>query len=208
MLMINAGDALPDAPGTRFGGLPLAPAGFAWPTCSSCENPMQFVAQVELSQAENDARLLSIFMCSHDSDDCDTGSHDSGANRAFVFTGPLHPVAEPEDADPDDDVVMDASAAELVEVDVSAEQPEFEFDVEYDLARRLWWKQHPNRDIFGQLGGEPSWFQADNVPDCPSCGRAMPLAAQLGEHGANYGTGEAYAFHCPTCDTAAFMWQC
>lgn len=210
MLMIDAGETRPDATGTRFGGLPLAPDGFVWPTCRSCESIMQFVAQIELSQTEKDARLLSIFMCNHAADDCSTGSPDSGANRAFVFTGPLHPVAEPDDADPEDDVVMDACAARLVEVDASAEQPEYDFDVEYDLARRLWWKQNPDRseDLLGQLGGEPSWCQAEDTPHCLSCSRPMALAAQLSEHGANFGTGEAYAFHCPTCATATFQWQC
>jgi hypothetical protein len=107
-------------------------------------------------------------------------------------------------------VVRDAGLVHLTEVDGSAEQPEYDFDVEYDLARELWWKHNPDKvnDLIGQLGGEPSWMQGDETPDCPSCSRPMPLAAQLYERGANFGTGEAYAFHCPACGTAAFLWQC
>lgn len=209
--MIDAGKAEPDAPGPRTGGLPLVPAGFSWPACSTCGSPMQFVGQFDLPHGRADEpALLSVFMCNHDPGGCQTWSPTSGANQAHVFTGPLYPLTEPATADPDDDVVLDARAVRLVEVDTSDEVPEYDFDVAYDLAKQAWRREHPERgeDLLGQLGGEPAWIQYPEVPACPSCAQPMPLAAQLAESGANFGTGDAYAFACPGCRTAVFLWQC
>ncbi len=209
--MISTGEVAADLPGTRFGGLPLVPEGFLWPACHSCESPMQFVGQIDLLRPDGeDARLLSIFMCNHNPGECPTWAPDSGANRAFVFTGALHPVPAPPEADPDDDIVLPSTAVELVPVDTTGQPREYDWDVDYDLAQRLWWSQNGDRedDLVGQLGGVPSWVQSEETPDCPSCGQAMTMGAQLMELGANFGTGDGYAFHCPDCRTAAFLWQC
>lgn len=38
--MTYAGTTEPDAPTTRTGGVPLAPAGTTWPQCATCDGPM------------------------------------------------------------------------------------------------------------------------------------------------------------------------
>ncbi|GAA5138512.1 hypothetical protein GCM10023339_79590 [Alloalcanivorax gelatiniphagus] len=56
---------------------------------------------------------------------------------------------------------------------------------------------------FRQLFGEPLWLQAEEVPDCDRCGRAMEFLAQLAqlEQGPDWrtemnfgGGGVAYLF--------------
>ncbi|MFJ3792840.1 hypothetical protein [Kitasatospora sp. NPDC090091] len=51
-LMINAGPVDEDAAVTRVGGVPLASEGTAWPRCSSCDGPMQFLAQIVLDDLD------------------------------------------------------------------------------------------------------------------------------------------------------------
>jgi hypothetical protein len=59
-----------------------------------------------------------------------------------------------------------------------------------------------------QLGGQPSWDQDDDYPDCLRCGEPMPFLGQIdyadvGE----LGEGMLYAFFDPRCLTAATAYQ-
>ncbi|GAB3279330.1 DUF1963 domain-containing protein [Kineosporia babensis] len=195
-LMVYAGSAAPDAPGTRTGGVPLAPAGFTWPMCAACGGNMQFLAQIALGEG-----LLSVFMCQNDPGLCDEWDAVAGGNRAFVFTGELAAVGVPAVGE-----VQLGEVSAIKIVDVAAP--------DYDEARRRFGSEEGvgQRVVLGQLGGEPSWLQGEETPDCGDCGKAMTLAAQLEEGhqyetGANFGGGCAYAFHCSGCLTAAFLWQ-
>lgn len=84
----------------------------------------------------------------------------------------------------------------------------------YEQARDIWCdqQQRPFEEVLGQLGGEPSWIQDDETPDCPVCRQPMAFVAQL-EQGhdhrtaANFGGGCAYAFVCEPCREGAFLWQ-
>ncbi len=196
-LMVYAGPAAPDAPGTRTGGVPLAPVGFEWPTCSACEGNLQFLGQIDLGQDE----LLSIFMCQNDPGLCDEWDAGSGGNRAFVFKGEVAPVGVPEGGETQ---LGEVSAVKMVDVSAS----------DYNEARERFGKESGvgMRAVLGQLGGEPGWLQGEETPDCGTCGQPMKLGAQLEEGrnyetSANFGGGSAYAFHCATCATAAFLWQ-
>ncbi len=64
-----------------------------------------------------------------------------------------------------------------------------------------------------QLGGEATWLQGDETPDCAGCTTPMTFVASLEEgHGyetdANFGGGGlGYVFACRSCARAAFLWQ-
>jgi hypothetical protein len=193
VLMTYAGDAAPDSDRTRTGGVPLAPAGFVWPRCRTCDGNMQFVAQLRLG----DDDLLAIFMCANDPGLCDEWDASAGGNRALLLPAGGAPVTPP----PDGATSLGAVSAVAL---VAREG-------DYDAARGAW--PGSRREVLGQLGGVPAWIQGDETPACPACHTPMAFVAQLEEGredatAANFGGGCAYAFACLTDREAAFLWQC
>ncbi|MFE2323855.1 hypothetical protein ACFXD5_08070 [Streptomyces sp. NPDC059385] len=224
-LMIHDGSAAPHAPITRIGGLPLAPPGTKWPTCTTCSGPLQFIAQIVL---DDERGVLAVFMCANAPGMCEEWSATAGGNRAYLFPSaglvpvplPALPAAEEPDEDDDDDEddydedeeddedVRQLGAVRAVErVTVAG--------AEYRSASEAWSARsgRPRGEVLGQLGGTPDWLQYDQTPDCPDCGGPMGFVAQLGEGpdhltAPNFGSGRAYAHACEPCGRAAFLWQC
>lgn len=219
--MTYAGTTEPTALVTRTGGVPLAPAGTSWPQCSTCDGPMQFLAQVLLDDlgrhtghgAAEGRDVLALFMCQNDPGMCEEWDPQAGGNRALLFpTAALQPIPVPTlDVDEDDDqepILLGAVSAVSYEVPSTA--------ADYGQACKDW-ASRPGRthlDVLGQLGGRPAWLQNDETPACPACAREMPLVVQL-EEGRDHATamnfggrGEAYAFACEPCAQAVFLWQC
>ncbi|MFD7598249.1 hypothetical protein ACFV6D_35110 [Kitasatospora sp. NPDC059812] len=56
-LMTYAGTTGPDAPTTRTGGAPLAPAGTTWPQCATCDGPMLVV---QLKEGRDHATAMNF----------------------------------------------------------------------------------------------------------------------------------------------------
>ncbi|WP_257032345.1 YwqG family protein [Streptomyces sp. 1331.2] len=218
-LMTYAGTTEPTAFVTRTGGVPLAPAGTSWPQCSTCDGPMQFLAQVLLDDLGRHAGqgavegrdVLALFMCQNDPGMCEEWDPQAGGNRALLFpTAALQPIPVPV-LDEDDDqepVLLGAVSAVAYETASTT--------ADYGQAYTEWARQ-PGRtplDALGQLGGQPAWLQNDETPACPTCTREMRLVVQL-EEGRDHATamnfggrGEAYAFACEPCTQAVFLWQC
>ncbi|ONI72408.1 hypothetical protein BWI15_20450 [Kribbella sp. ALI-6-A] len=194
-LMTYAGPVADDAPTTRTGGVPLAPADFTWPTCAMCSGSMQFLAQVLTGE-----HAVAIFMCANDPGLCEEWDPAAGGNRALVFpASELAPAQVPAEGETR---LPEASGIDLVTDDAP-----------YETAREQWAKTNgrPRREILGQLGGTPSWLQGDETPTCASCTQPMNLVAQL-EQGLsrtemNFGGGSGYAFACLPCAEATFLWQ-
>ncbi|WP_448316775.1 hypothetical protein [Streptomyces sp. CO7] len=214
-LMTYAGPGEPNALVTRTGGLPLAPAGTAWPTCAECEGPMQFLAQFLLDGQARPVRgdggraemVMAVFMCQTDPGMCDAWSPTGGANASFLFpVEGLTPMTVPEVDDPETVLLGACHAVRPVESPKET----------YGDAHEAWVRADGGEPghVLGQLGGRPDWLQADETPSCPGCGRGMELAAQLEEgpdHATNMnfgGCGAAYAFVCGPCRGSAFLWQC
>ncbi|MFD7080958.1 hypothetical protein [Streptomyces sp. NPDC059918] len=222
-LLIHDGSAAPDAPVTRVGGLPLAPAGTPWPTCTACSGPLQFIAHLVLDGGRG---VLAVFMCANDPGGCEEWSATAGGNRAYLFPPaglvpiplPALPASEDgdtdeeadedEDDEEDDEDVRQLGAVRTVER-VAVAGPE------YGAAAKAWSERsgRPRRHVLGQLGGVADWLQYDETPDCAGCGRPMEFVAQLEEGpdpltAPNFGSGSAYAHACEPCGRAAFLWQC
>lgn len=211
-LLIHNGSAAPDAPVTRIGGLPLAPAGTQWPTCTTCSGPLRFIAQMVLDGGRG---VLSVFMCANDPGSCKDWSATAGGNRAYLFPPaglvpvplPALPTAEDGDEDEEEDV-RQLRAVRTVERVAVAER-------EYRAASKAWSEKsgRPTCHVLGQLGGAPDWLQYDETPDCTGCGGPMEFVARLEEGpdpltAPNFGSGSAYAHACEPCGRAAFLWQC
>ncbi|MBW1601571.1 hypothetical protein JJV70_05495 [Streptomyces sp. JJ66] len=198
--MTYAGAVAPDAVGVRTGGVPLAPAGFAWPECATCGGAMQFLSQLPLASGT----VLTVFMCQNQPGQCEEWDPWAGGNRAFLWPGEeLAPVAPP-----DEGVTRLGEVSGVACVDVEAATY---FDASTEWAKE---NQRPVREVLGQRGGEPEWVQGEETPDCPGCGEVMPFVAQWEEGrdhrtSANFGGGgSGYTFACEACARAVFLWQC
>jgi hypothetical protein len=186
-LMMYAGPADEDSPAMRTGGLPLLPVGAEWPMCAECGTPQQFLAHLPL----HDGPTLAVFMCADNPGMCDAWSASGGANAVLVAAGDLVPLAAP--------------AGETRLGEVSAVRV-VDFDGEY-------WDALANREVLGQIGGEPEWIQDEETPNCPSCEKEMDFVVQLEEGhdhrtAMNFGSGSAYVFACRPCERGAFLFQC
>ena len=200
----------PDAPapgfaGTAFGGLPAAPAGQAldWPTCRACQGPMQFLGQLGLPVPDGDApaavdELALLFMCQNDPGCCDEWDANAGGNAVrVVLATDLKAQSAPASGETQRDVRHGARLTHTA--------------LGYDQARG----DFPPRAVLGMVGGEPSWLQGDETPDCDACGQPMRFLAQLEEgpeHASemNFGGGCAYVHLCRCAETAKakLLWQC
>ncbi|MFD8910234.1 hypothetical protein [Streptomyces sp. NPDC059575] len=181
MLLVDGGEAVADAPVPRTGGVPLVPEGFVWPDCRECGDPLQFLAQLPL-----DPGAVAVFFCQNDPGMCDDWDATAGANRAYVFRGPLSAAAVPAEGET---LLGAVTALRPHPAGTPATEP-----------------------VLGRLGGEPDWIQGDETPDCPSCATRMTFTAELEEGAdfatsANFGGGRGYVFHCHPCGEAAFLWQ-
>jgi hypothetical protein len=80
-------------PRTRLGGVPLLPRGAAWPACSWCGEPMEFVLQLRtrdlgrshpiLAAADG---LLLVWRCADPTGACEPGAANGGASFATFTT--------------------------------------------------------------------------------------------------------------------------
>lgn len=78
------------------------------------------------------------------------------------------------------------------------------------------WGSSNSRENLNRVGGEPSWVQSPEYPECPSCLSVMHYLVQLDSDLAMDDGGEwlwgsggiAYGFWCDSCKVSAFLWQC
>ncbi|MFD3761211.1 hypothetical protein [Streptomyces sp. NPDC058622] len=209
-LMIYDGSTPADSDVPRTGGVPLAPAGFAWPLCG-CGGPLQFFAHLPVEDG-----VLSVFLCQNDPGACEFWDASSSANRVYLFPREeLRPVAVPEAG------LTLLPATSAIRTHVVTIDPEDACDEEgiepdaYDLARSGW-KREPEerfgkqREVLGSLGGSPSYLEDDRLPVCPSCTGTMEFAAHLEEGisretAMNLGGQLGYVFVCRRCREGAFL---
>ncbi|WP_405707943.1 MULTISPECIES: hypothetical protein [unclassified Streptomyces] len=208
-LMIYDGSAPADSDVSRTGGVPLAPAGFAWPLCG-CGGPLQFFAHLPVEDG-----VLSVFLCQNNPGACAFWDASSSANRVYLFPREeLRPVAVPEAGL----TLLPATSAirtHVVTIDPEDACDEEGIDGAYDLARSGWkWEPEEGfgkqREVLGSLGGSPSYLEDDRLPVCPSCTGTMEFAAHLEEGitretAMKLGGQLGYVFVCRPCREGAFL---
>jgi hypothetical protein len=194
----------PHAHAIRFGGKPYAPEGMLhWPACTSCEGNMQFLGQLPVETRQGEDLSLLLFMCQNDPGLCDEWDADAGGNAVIVVAREsMEPVTPPETGETVRSVCHGAAV-----VDVEAES--------YEHARENWTGSTGanHGEVLGQIGGQPAWLQAEELPSCDTCHAPMSFVAQLeegpeSETAMNFGGGAAYVYQC-RCGThqAKMLWQ-
>ncbi|MGI8415250.1 MAG: hypothetical protein ACR2P2_03385 [Nakamurella sp.] len=176
----------------QLGGDPLVPAGFQWPGCVSCDGPMTHIVQLGV-----DDRLLTVFQCENNPGMCADWEPFAGGNAAVLVTGATVGQRAP------------GGVKCYPPIRVGVRQLAAPYEALAETGNQS------DATVFaesvGQFGGTPYWIQADETPDCPSCSAGpMRFVAQFdpGPHEFNFGDyGTAYAFDCPTCNSAAWLWQ-
>ncbi len=186
---------------TSFGGLPVKVKGedFIWPSCECCKGTMQFLGKISTDQG-----LQQVFMCQNDPGLCEEWDPNDGGNKVVITQADnLEEVPAPEGSETIRGTVYGAATVD--------------FDApDYDVAMEKWPEENnvSPRQVLGQLMGEPSWIQGEEVPDCDICKKPMRFVAQL-EQGPDWetemnfgGGGCAYLFDCQCSKSAKFLFQC
>ncbi|CAM5227993.1 hypothetical protein SMICM304S_11176 [Streptomyces microflavus] len=177
-LMIYDGTTGETAPGLRTGGIPLVPVGFL--------GPVRHLRGRDAVPGELpvDEGTVAVFICANDPGLCEEWDPFDGGNRAYLFpsavSGGLVPATVPAEGETRLGAV---SAVKTVTVEEDT----------YDDARSAYAELcGRGRAVLGSLGGEPDWYYADRVPNCPECEKPMAFVAHLEEGNetataANYG---------------------
>ncbi|MDX2642327.1 hypothetical protein PV341_01845 [Streptomyces sp. PA03-1a] len=182
MLLIHDGEAAPDAPVLRTGGVPLVPEGFVWPTCRNCAGALQFLAHLPV-----DGGAVAVFFCQNDPGMCDDWDAAAGGNRAYLFTGPLGPAAVPAEGET---LLGAVTALRPQPVDVATTAP-----VLGRLGGEPDWLQND---------------ETPSCPSCAAPMAFVAELEEGHDHAtsANFGGGGlGYTFVCRPCERAAFLWQ-
>lgn len=108
---------------------------------------------------------------------------------------------------------------------VPTQEPEFpaealpEADVRLRRTPARWslqdWALSNSRQNLNRVGGEPTWIQNADYPNCPECSTTMSFVMQLDSldiEGGPYwmwgSGGILYVFWCSECSISATSWQC
>ncbi len=78
------------------------------------------------------------------------------------------------------------------------------------------WGSANSRENLNRVGGDPTWVQSAEYPDCPRCDQLMPFIMQIDSElpdsdGAEWlwgSGGICFVFWCEQCAVSATLWQC
>jgi hypothetical protein len=209
-----------DAAASKFGGVPLTPAGSAWPACGNCHQPLALFVQVDSGHLPPEAGrpfgdgVLQVFYCLSKHPCCEVD-----AQAYFPF-----------------------SPATLVRVlgdDVVASGPASAAKPPFYTGRITSWRRaedYPNDEEQGalgitlpeailtsvadvypragaKLGGWPAWVQGIEYPTCRTCSQPMSYVLQIdSDDHIPYMFGDAGCGHVFRCDRhpgeMTFGWAC
>ncbi len=166
----------------RTGGVPLAPEGFEWPTCRTCNGAMQFLAHLPLDEG-----VISVFFCQNDPGLCADWDATGGGNRAYIFAGQLQPASVPAEG-----VTLLGTATRLR---LHPEETASQVPILGRVGGEPDWLQHDETPLCSGCSVAMT-FVAELEE-----GYDFATAANFG------GGGRGYVFRCGRCMTAAFLWQ-
>jgi hypothetical protein len=225
------------AGGAQFGGSPLLGSGERWPSCESCDQPMQFFLQLPLASlprgfSTRGEGTLQLFYCSQDDGSCETWRPFSGTHVVRLLSGATN-VTEHPDGLAAFPLRSIERWSEFVDYPHPEEHDRLGLVYDYDFTKRL---VSVSCDDLGvalrgldidmnvaeaiaeaeagdKLGGWPLWIQSIEYPSCPQCGRVMELVFQVdSEDNVPHMFGDVGCGHITQCPdhphVLAFGWAC
>ncbi len=218
--------------GAQFGGAPRLAPDHGWPTCGTCDAPMQHFLQLPTTRVprriHGDGGWLQVFACTQG--ECAAWEPFDGCNLARLVPGAAMVTAPPpgltpypcraivgwteclDNPHPDEHEPLGVTYAYDHERAVALVTcPELGFDrleAPYDAAELL------GAPIVGaKLGGWPAWEHDADYPSCTVCERRMAFVLQLdSDHHVPYMFGPGGCAHVTQCpdhpEVLAFRWAC
>ena len=202
---------------SKLGGLPYIPESQEWPSCQTCNEPLQFFVQLNSADLPEEANkpfgegVLQMFYClNHDK--CENGDDWEPFSNGHLLRI-LYPMKEL--ALPLDTALTKEPFTEKTITDwkVLEEYPHYEEHpegIELSEAEALC----DNLLHSGEkLLGWPSWVQGEEYPTCPKCSEKMNFIFQIdSEDNLNYMFGDVGCGHITQCgdhpEVIAFSWAC
>lgn len=216
-LLIQRPEPAMDAPVSRVGGLPLAPAGAPWPGCETCGDPMQFILQMRLRDVGGvlgaTDGLLLVWQCESMAAGCEPGEPDGRANFAtFTMLDRLRVIPSPDPWPRRQPPCQLFACRELMTVPIErplrGDYPDDDAWREADPYQRL---IRDDKDVVGLVTPRLDWLRGDPRLRCVTCDLPLVPILQLESHaagGIGFGMlGAGYALYCEGCVQATWMHQ-
>lgn len=156
----------------KVGGSPVLLGEIDWPVCGTCEQPMDFLAQIPLHEPIaflDHYAVAYVFMCSGKSSarpwvQCKPWDAFAGANRVVLQSGQgKNIVPTPSPTYPDYSINLQKVTEPMIDTS--------DYSTDEDLRAAV--------SESTKLGGVPAWLQNNDTPRCPKCGERMRFVAQL-----------------------------
>lgn len=217
LLLVQRPEPAMDAPVSRVGGLPLAPAGAPWPGCATCGDPMQFILQLRLRDvggvlAATDGLLL-VWQCESHGASCEPGEPDGRANFAtFTTLDRLRVMPSPHPWPRREPPCQLFGCYELMTVPI--ERPVRAAYADEDAWRAADPYQRliqDDRDVVGLVTPRLDWLRGDPALRCDACDLPLVPILQIENKaggGIGFGMlGAGYALYCEGCVQATWLHQ-
>ena len=219
-----------------FGGDPIMDESSVWPCCSECQQPMQFLLQLDagaipFQSASTHHGLIQLFYCSSDDGECETWAPFNGTSSVRIATEggiarrpvdieplpqsfiagwePVNDYPNPQEHERLGIEYRYDFKEQHVSVGCQALGLNFEkLSLGSSLAEQISVAQYGDK-----LGGWPAWVQGMEYPECPRCQEEMQLLFQLdSEDNLPIMFGDMGCGHITFCErhpeVMTFAWAC
>lgn len=177
-------DGDPGLSASKFSGIPWLHAGEEWPTCKGCDEPMQFILQLDLKSLPDDLSnkfgdgLLQFFYCTNADQECEVFHESWFWNEETMVVRLVQPN---DDCGSPDISPVDGAFKCLGITDwrsMSLEIPAPKEYSRYVSRKHFSYSRLPASG--DKLSGWPDWIQGVEYPKCRDCEKQMRLVFQLG----------------------------
>lgn len=211
------GEGDPGLTASKFSGIPWLQEDEQWPVCLSCDEPMQFILQVDLESLPEELNkkfgegLVQFFYCTNDEQECEVSCESWFWNDEAMLVRLVKPHGNC--GSPQSSPVNGAFDC-LGILDWEQMFPEAPAPNEYSRyvsGDQCSYSRMPQSG--DKLSGWPVWIQGVEYPECRECGLEMRLVFQLGSNkNVPYSWGSNGIGHITQCpdhkEILAFGWAC
>lgn len=202
---------------SKVGGIPWLDTVDDWPRCGHCDNPMQFLFQLNLEETgqlkggPQGTGFLQVFYCTTPDTYCDElGSNPFSPFGKHLCARHYRPKVNSPTAIKKSPAPDPLQRKTIIDWIPTTEYPVFEDtlklkDVEFTDEEADFMCRDAPTVTNEKLGGWPGFIQGADYPECPTCKQPMQFVFQL----SSFESRIAFLFRCSKHkSTLAFSWQC